>query len=80
MHELELMPGDRIFLFTDGYADQFGGPQGKKFMTKNLKDLLIAHAEQPVEIQSKVMHDHFYSWKGDQEQVDDVLLMGIQID
>lgn len=80
MHELELIPGDRIFLFTDGYADQFGGLHGKKLMTKNLKDLLIAHAEQPVEIQSRMLHDHFYSWKGDQEQVDDVLLMGIRID
>jgi serine phosphatase RsbU (regulator of sigma subunit)/predicted negative regulator of RcsB-dependent stress response len=77
--EIELQKGDSIYLFTDGYADQFGGPDGKKFKYKTLGDLLISINDQPLEKQKQLLEEHFLQWKGDLEQVDDVLVMGIKI-
>ena len=78
-HAIELQKGDRIYLFTDGYADQFGGEFGKKLMTKNLKDKLIASAGVSMAEQGNILHDFFHEWKGNQEQVDDVLMMGLEV-
>ncbi|MBK6521290.1 MAG: SpoIIE family protein phosphatase [Sphingobacteriaceae bacterium] len=77
--KIELEEGDFICLSTDGYADQFGGPEAKKFMTKNLKALLIkiAHlsaAEQMVELETV-----FNNWKGRHMQIDDVLIIGLRL-
>lgn len=77
--EVDLQPGDRIFLFTDGYADQFGGPKGKKFKHKNLGILLTQTGSLPIEEQKEELIKTFDNWKGDLEQIDDVCLMGIEI-
>lgn len=79
-HSLELLHGDRLFLFTDGYADQFGGEHGKKFMTKKMKELLTKTSVLPAEKQSTHIEKAFHEWKGGLEQVDDVLVIGLQIE
>lgn len=78
-HKLELATGDQIFLFTDGFVDQFGGEKGKKFMTKNLRDLLIANLHLPMQEQKTVYENVFKTWTGALEQVDDVTLIGLRI-
>lgn len=74
-----LQPADRLFLFTDGYADQFGGELGKKFMTRRLKDLVTESSSVPLPDQRSALVRTFHHWKGDQEQLDDVLILGLQL-
>lgn len=77
--ELELKPGDSIYLTTDGYADQFGGKHGKKFMSKNLKELLIKTADKTLAEQKIELETSFKEWKGEHIQVDDVTIVGLKI-
>lgn len=78
-HEQELQGGDVIYIFSDGYADQFGGPQGKKFKYDNFRSLLFdVHALPPREQHRKV-RDCFHKWRGDLMQLDDTLLIGLRI-
>lgn len=83
---VELQKGDCLYLFTDGFADQFGGehlaggkPGGKKFMYKRFKDLLVEISHEPMNKQKTLLTEAFDSWKGPLEQVDDVLVIGIKI-
>ncbi len=76
---LQLQKEDMIYSFTDGMADQFGGPKGKKFMYKQLKQLLIDISELPMKEQRAAIESALTAWKGDLEQVDDITLMGIRI-
>ncbi len=76
---VETMKGDVLYLYTDGYADQFGGPRGKKFKYKQLNDLLLEISKKPMEEQRSILDKTFEDWMGDLEQVDDVLLVGIRI-
>lgn len=78
-HTIPIKTGDRIFLYSDGYADQFHFETGKKIMTKRLKELLTNYACLPFDEQKKFIKSFFEKWKGNKEQVDDVLLMCIQI-
>jgi serine phosphatase RsbU (regulator of sigma subunit) len=78
-HEFQLQKDDMIYLFTDGYADQFGGPGGKKFKYKQLMNLLSENSGLPVIQQHQVYDKAFENWKGQLEQVDDILLIGIRI-
>ena len=68
-----------LYLYTDGFADQFGGPKGKKFKYKQLNERLSALSDKPLKEQKIVLERIFDEWKGNFEQVDDVLLMGIRI-
>ncbi len=77
-HTIPLQKSDVIYMTTDGYADQFGGPRGKKFMVKQLTRLLLEIHLQPMEEQKKVLEQKFHSWKTSLEQVDDVLIIGIR--
>ncbi len=77
--KLNLQPDDIIYLFTDGFADQFGGPKGKKFKYKQLTELLIENHTKPLSQQSIILNQQFQSWKGNLEQVDDVCILGIKI-
>ena len=77
-HTLKVLPGDIVYLFSDGFADQFGGPRGKKYKYRQFKELLL-------EIHSKTLHDQreilvsaLENWKGDLEQVDDILIMAVR--
>ncbi|OFY85516.1 MAG: hypothetical protein A3F72_10100 [Bacteroidetes bacterium RIFCSPLOWO2_12_FULL_35_15] len=78
-HELQLEQGDSVFLFTDGFADQFGGPRGKKFKYKQLKEILLVNNQLPHLQQKKNLEDIFSEWTGKLEQVDDVCLIGIKL-
>ncbi|MES2284574.1 MAG: two-component regulator propeller domain-containing protein [Bacteroidota bacterium] len=71
--------GDVFYISSDGYADQFGGDNGKKMMTKNFKEILNTIKEKPFEEQHKLMMKHHQQWKGDFEQVDDILVIGFEI-
>lgn len=78
-HTIELQKGDLIYTFTDGFADQFGGPKGKKFKYAKLKELLISIHSLSLSEQSEKMNTEIESWKGNLEQVDDILLIGIKV-
>ncbi|MCW3076411.1 MAG: nprA [Bacteroidetes bacterium] len=75
----QLEPGDCIYLITDGFPDQFGGPKGKKFKYKQTEDLLISIHALPMQEQLKILDTEFEEWKGSLEQVDDVSLVGIRV-
>ena len=77
--EYQLLKGDRIYMFSDGYPDQFGGPLGKKFKMVRLKELLDNIQDKPMEEQYLIIRDTFNEWKGDHPQIDDVLFMAIQV-
>lgn len=68
-----------FYLFTDGFADQFGGPNGKKFKYRQLSDLLIKNNNLPMKKQSQLIDKVFHEWKGELEQVDDVCIIGVKI-
>ena len=68
-----------IYTLTDGFPDQFGGPKGKKFMYKKLKEFLINISQLPMKEQKEQLEIAFNNWKGDLEQVDDVCLIGIRV-
>jgi serine phosphatase RsbU (regulator of sigma subunit) len=78
-HTIELQKGDVVYALTDGFPDQFGGPKGKKFMYKSLKELLVSIASKPMEEQKEILKATFNNWKGTLEQVDDVCLIGVRI-
>jgi tetratricopeptide (TPR) repeat protein len=78
-NKLSLNKGDILYLFTDGYADQFGGPKGKKFKYKQLQEKLLAISHQPMEKQKQELETVLEQWKGNLEQVDDVLIIGIRV-
>jgi serine phosphatase RsbU (regulator of sigma subunit)/ligand-binding sensor domain-containing protein len=78
-HSVALQSGDMIYSFTDGLPDQFGGPRGKKFMYKQFKELLASISQLPANEQSKMLNSKLNEWKGELEQVDDVLVFGIRV-
>ncbi|MBN4061893.1 MAG: hypothetical protein COA57_03910 [Flavobacteriales bacterium] len=78
-HAIQLEKGDVIYLFSDGYPDQFGGPKGKKYMLKKFKELILSIAEKPMKVQSHILEQEFNNWKGQHQQVDDILVMGIKV-
>ena len=78
-HEFDLQPGDCVYLLTDGYPDQFGGPKGKKFMYRPLREMLASMHDVPMVDQHKKLLEAFQQWRGDLEQVDDVCLIGVRV-
>lgn len=75
---ISLKKGDCIYMFSDGYPDQFGGKYGKKLMKKRLKEFLLKIHQHPMEQQKELLHEELMNWKGEEEQVDDILVVGIQ--
>ena len=76
---IKLEPADTIYLYTDGFADQFGGDKGKKYKYKPFKELLIKLADTPIDRQAQLIEKEFNEWKGDLEQIDDVCIIGIKL-
>jgi len=77
--QISIQKNDLIIIFSDGYADQFGGQNGKKMMTKIFKDLLTANSDKPINEIEKIIEQNFNNWKSSYEQVDDVLVIGFKI-
>lgn len=79
LHHIELQTGDALYLYTDGYADQFGGASGKKFKYKPFNQMLSDISHLPVKEQEEKLRTHFENWKGGLEQVDDVCVIGVRL-
>ena len=79
LKKIKLEPGDKIYLHSDGIVDQFGGPEGKKFKSSRLKDNLLALADIPIREQKAILENLFETWKGNEEQTDDVLIIGFEL-
>jgi len=77
-HRIKLEAGDAIYLFSDGYPDQFGGPRGKKFLYRRFRELLVSISQEPMDRQKVLLQDALNEWKGPHDQVDDILVMGIR--
>lgn len=78
-HSLDYVHGDIIYLSTDGYADQFGGPEGKKFRTKRFREMLFNISGKNIPEQHVEMESTISSWMGDNEQLDDILVIGVKL-
>ena len=76
---IQLKKGDRIYAFSDGYYDQFGGPKGKKLKPRVMKELLLDTFDQPMGEQKVALIKKHEEWKGTFEQVDDICIVGIEI-
>ena len=76
---MQLQKGDVIYALTDGFPDQFGGPKGKKYMIKNLKNKFLQIANMPMSEQEAALEKEFSTWKKDNEQIDDVCIIGVRI-
>ena len=77
-HTIELKEGDTIYIFSDGFVDQFGGEKGKKFKTPNFKNLLLSIQNESMEKQKQLIDNTFETWRGEIEQVDDVCVIGMR--
>ncbi len=75
---IQLQKNDQLFIFSDGYADQFGGPKGKKFMVGNFRKLLTNASKLSLKNQKDILETTLNNWQGEQEQVDDVLVIGVK--
>ena len=79
LQTIDLQKGDCVYTFTDGFSDQFGGDKGKRLMSKKFKEILVAIADKPMELQKDELENHFENWRGTIEQVDDVLVIGVRV-
>ncbi|HKR07141.1 MAG TPA: response regulator [Bacteroidia bacterium] len=79
LNTVQLTVNDTLYLFTDGYADQFGGEKGKKLMSKTFKEILLSIQKMNMGEQEVFLKNYFEKWKGDNEQVDDILVIGIRV-
>ncbi len=78
-HEIQLQKNDIIYIFSDGYQDQFGGPRDKKFMIRRLRELLIEIHTKSMDEQKKILYDTIQQWRGSGEQIDDILFIGVKV-
>jgi hypothetical protein len=79
IHTFELQPNDSIYIFTDGFHDQFGGDKGKKFKASQMKELILSIQDKTMDEQKTIINNTFETWKGTLEQVDDVCIIGVRI-
>jgi serine phosphatase RsbU (regulator of sigma subunit) len=78
-HEFSLEPGDTLYIFSDGFQDQFGGENGRKFMAKPFKRLLTEIQPSPMEEQKQILDDTLETWKNGYPQMDDILVIGVRV-
>jgi serine phosphatase RsbU (regulator of sigma subunit) len=78
-NEVQLIKDDSLYIFSDGYIDQFGGDKGSKFMTKRFKQLLLSVQAKPMEEQKEILDKNIEEWKNGTEQVDDILVIGFKV-
>jgi serine phosphatase RsbU (regulator of sigma subunit) len=78
-HSIPMKKGESFYIFSDGYADQFGGKDNKKFKTSKMQELLVSLKDKAMPEQKRIIRETFISWRGSNEQVDDVLVIGVRI-
>jgi serine phosphatase RsbU (regulator of sigma subunit) len=78
-HDIQLQAGDHLYLFSDGYVDQFGGPDDKKFKFTRFRRMLTDNASLPMKEQKMILENSFLEWKGEHEQVDDIVVLGLEL-
>ncbi len=78
VQDVKIKKGDSLYLFSDGYYDQFGGPRDKRYSTKKLKNTLTGIAEMPMKKQVQQLEENYQLWKGDNDQVDDIIILGLR--
>lgn len=78
IQDIDILPGDIIYLFTDGYIDQLGGKEMKRMKSKPFREILLDHHHYPFESQKKILTEKYLSWKGDSEQMDDITILGLR--
>jgi len=78
-HSFELESGDSLYIFSDGYVDQFGGEKGKKFKAKAFRELLLSIQDKDMEEQKTIIDEAFETWRGSLEQIDDVCVIGVRV-
>ncbi len=78
-HTIELQKGDIIYIFSDGFSDQFGGSKNKKFTTKRLKQLFLSIQDKRMPEQKEILYKTLEDWKGVEEQLDDILIIGVRV-
>ena len=78
-NKIQLEKGDQIYIFSDGYPDQFGGPRGKKFMYKRFRELLVKNGKESLNKQKELLQESLFDWMKDEEQVDDILVIGVRV-
>ena len=77
-YDWDIEPGISYYMFSDGYIDQFGGPEGRKFMKKNFKRLILDIQDQPMSVQKEMLENNLNAWIGPGHQIDDILVMGFR--
>ena len=78
-HDFTLETGDTFYLFSDGFADQKGGDEQKKFLSKNFKKLLLEIHEEPMQDQKNILNRTLGDWMGNTSQIDDIMVMGVRV-
>lgn len=78
-HHIDLLPGDSIYIFSDGFADQFGGDRGKKFMSARFKKLIVSIQSESMPRQKELLNKAIKEWKGRRDQVDDICVIGVRV-
>jgi serine phosphatase RsbU (regulator of sigma subunit) len=78
-NDIDLQKGDIIVVFSDGFRDQFGGPKQKRMKTSGFKQILLDISDKPIKQQKELLEKHYDNWKGETEQIDDIIVFGIQI-
>jgi len=78
-NEIPVQKGDTFYISSDGYADQFGGADGRKFMSKKYKEMILQIWDKPMNEQKEIIHKAHLDWKGNHEQVDDILVFGVRV-
>ena len=78
-HIIDIEKDTTIYMFSDGYQDQFGGSDNKKFMSSKFKDMLLKNQKSDMHEQLKILDSTFEKWKGNKQQIDDVLVIGFRL-
>ena len=78
-HEVKIEKGDMIYVYSDGFQDQFGGEKDRKYMAGRFKQLLLNISSDTCQEQLQTLNDEFENWKGENEQVDDICIIGVRV-